>query len=132
MAKKSRNRIRVERIMIAITLVIVAAVIGYAAKSKSYNPPKYDMADTKSGRIAETVSLQNELFDKSSIPVGKVNINTATVSDLQTLDGIGETKAAAIIEYREKNGPFKAVEDIMKVSGIGQKTFEKIKDKIEV
>jgi len=61
---------------------------------------------------------------------GKININTATVDELQTIPGIGPAKASAIIEYREKNGPFKKVEDLDNVSGIGEKTLEHIKDKI--
>jgi len=57
-----------------------------------------------------------------------VNINTASADEIATaLDGIGGTKALAIIEYRESNGDFKLPADIMKVSGIGESTFEKIK-----
>ena len=132
MANKSNNRLRAERIIIAVSLVIVAAVIGFAARGKSYNPTEYDMADTKSGRIEEIINLQNQLFDSSNAIIGKININTASAADLQKLNGIGEKKAADIIAYREKNGPFTAIEDIMKVTGIGEKTFEKIKDNIEV
>jgi len=63
---------------------------------------------------------------------GKININYATKSELMELPGIGEVKAQAIIDYREENGPFISIEDIKEVSGIGDKTFEKIKDKITV
>lgn len=62
----------------------------------------------------------------------KVSINKAGISELTTLDGIGEAKAQAIIDYREKNGAFKTLEDLMNVSGIGEKAFEKIKDNIEL
>ncbi|UQD52817.1 hypothetical protein C0971_12805 [Bacillus methanolicus] len=61
-----------------------------------------------------------------------VNINRADSSELETLPGIGPSKSAAIIEYREKNGPFKTIEDIKNISGIGEKTFEKLKDLITV
>lgn len=57
---------------------------------------------------------------------GKVNINTADVQELMTIPGIGPSKAAAIIQYREEHGPFASLEAIMEVSGIGQKTFEKL------
>lgn len=60
----------------------------------------------------------------------KVNINTASAEELETLPGIGSKRAESIIRYREKNGEFQAVEDIMKVSGIKDAAFEKIKDAI--
>lgn len=63
---------------------------------------------------------------------GLININTATSEQLQTLSGIGESKAAAIISYREENGDFGSIEDIKNVSGIGDSTYEKIKDYITV
>lgn len=62
----------------------------------------------------------------------KVNLNTADVAGLQKLTGIGEKKAEQIIAYREQNGPFKKVEDLMQVSGIGEKTFASLKDQLTV
>ena len=62
----------------------------------------------------------------------RININTAPIEELMTLKGIGEAKAKAIVSYREENGLFENVEDIMKVSGIGQGYFNKIKDDIRV
>ncbi|NME82174.1 competence protein ComEA [Clostridium sp. SM-530-WT-3G] len=62
----------------------------------------------------------------------KVNINSATIEELKTLKGIGESKANSIIEYREKSGAFKSIEDIKNVDGIGEKVFEKIKDSLTV
>lgn len=61
-----------------------------------------------------------------------LNINTATLNELMTLEGIGESKAKSIIEYRTKNGKFKSIEDIMNVSGIGEALYSKIKDYIKV
>ena len=63
---------------------------------------------------------------------GIININTATLSELQNINGIGEVKAQSIIDYREKNGGFKSIEEIKNVDGIGSKTFEKIKDQISI
>lgn len=63
---------------------------------------------------------------------GLVNLNTADVAALMTLPGIGESRAKAIISYREQHGAFAQIEDIMKISGIKQAVFSKIKDKITV
>lgn len=63
---------------------------------------------------------------------GKVNINKATAAELETLPGIGPAKAEAIIEYRETNGPYKTIEDIMSISGFGEKTFAKLQESISV
>lgn len=84
----------------------------------------------------ETVVVDREICtneDQTSIkPSGLISINTATVEELMTLDGIGESKAKAIIEYRKSNGNFQKIEDLMNVSGIGEKAFNAIKDKITV
>ena len=61
-----------------------------------------------------------------------ININTATESELQNIPGVGEVKAKSIIIYREKNGGFKKIEEIKSVDGIGEKTFEKIKEFIKL
>ena len=63
---------------------------------------------------------------------GKISINSATKEELMTLPGIGESKAKDIIAYREANGPFGSIEDITKVSGIGDNTFAQIKESITV
>ena len=62
----------------------------------------------------------------------KVNINTADSKALMTLPGIGEAKAKLIIDFRQKNGPFRSIEDITKISGIKSGLYEKIKDQITV
>lgn len=63
---------------------------------------------------------------------GRVNLNTASKEELMTLTGIGERKAEAILQYRDANGSFRSVEDLMQVDGIKEGTFEKIKDDIAV
>lgn len=63
---------------------------------------------------------------------GVVNINAATVSRLQSVNGIGEATARAIVEYREKHGVFASVDELTRVSGIGEKTLEKIRGQITV
>lgn len=61
---------------------------------------------------------------------GKININTASVAELESLNGIGKVLAERIVQYRQENGNFKEIKDIMKVSGIGEKKYEGIKDSI--
>ncbi|SJT97884.1 ComE operon protein 1 [Clostridioides difficile] len=63
---------------------------------------------------------------------GKININCAQLEELKNLNGIGEAKAKRIIEYRENIGAFNSVEDIKNIDGIGEKSFEKLKDQIDV
>ena len=62
----------------------------------------------------------------------KININLATSEELQTLSGIGPSKADAIISYREENGQFKSIEGLLEVSGIGEKSLEKLKEEVTV
>ncbi|MFC4022731.1 helix-hairpin-helix domain-containing protein [Oceanobacillus longus] len=63
---------------------------------------------------------------------GKVKINYATPAEIEALPGIGPTKAQAIIQYREENGNFQSLEDLLQVSGIGEKTLENMKDEIQI
>ncbi|HDS09562.1 MAG TPA: helix-hairpin-helix domain-containing protein, partial [Firmicutes bacterium] len=88
--------------------------------------------DSKSKTEEEKRDDTSSTPSPSSSPGGKVNLNTATSEELQTLKGIGPSKASAIIEYRSQNGPFKRIEDIQNVSGIGPKTFETLKPYITV
>ncbi|MCZ3622232.1 helix-hairpin-helix domain-containing protein [Lactobacillus mulieris] len=62
----------------------------------------------------------------------KIHLNSATIADLQKLNGVGQKKAEQIIAYREQNGPFKSVDDLTKVSGIGEKTLAGFKDQLEL
>jgi len=64
--------------------------------------------------------------------VGIVNINTATAKDLEALPGVGPKTAERIVEYRQKNGPFKKIEELMNVRGLGEKNFLKLKEHLTV
>ena len=101
-------------------------------------PSKEDTCSDKSEiNISSNTSIISRGLDESSSTSdngnnGLVNINTASLEQLKTLPGIGEGIAGKIIKYREENGRFSAIEDIMKVSGIKDKLFQKIKDQITV
>ena len=69
---------------------------------------------------------------KPAASVAMVNINTASVAELDALPGVGSKTAALIIEYRQKNGPFKKIEELMNVPGIGEKNFLKLKPQLTV
>lgn len=73
------------------------------------------------------------LFFSVAIAVaGALNINTATSAQLETLSGIGAAKAQTIVAYRDAHGPFKTVNDLTRVKGIGAKTLEKLRNDITV
>lgn len=78
-------------------------------------------------------SFNDEYIEENSaMKTDKININSASKEEIQTLNGIGETLANSIVEYRKKNGKFNSIEDLKNVSGIGESKFEKIKDSISV
>ena len=80
---------------------------------------------------SEEYSINNDACIKTeSIIMGKININTATKEELMTLQGIGESKANDIIKHRDTNGKFNSIEDIKKVTGIGENIFASIKENI--
>jgi competence protein ComEA len=93
-----------------------------------YIPTKEEFE--KSDSAAGTDQLQSQ--ESETISDGKVNLNTADLEQLMTLSGIGQTRAEAILAYREEHGGFSSVEEIMNVQGIKEGTFAKIKDEIVV
>ncbi len=80
----------------------------------------------------EGPTLQGASAEETTSNLEKTNINSANKADLQQVPGIGESKATAIIEYREKEGLFQTIEDLKNVSGIGEKTVEKLKEYLDV
>lgn len=72
------------------------------------------------------------LFVMTGVANAEVDINSATQSELEMLQGIGPAKAKAIIEYREKNGSFESVNDLKKVNGIGSETIKQLGDSVTV
>lgn len=75
---------------------------------------------------------EEEKNNEETVTENKISINQSSLDELMLLNGVGEVKAKSIIEYREVNGPFKQLEDIMNVKGIGSAAYEKIKDFISL
>ncbi|MFN3691441.1 MAG: ComEA family DNA-binding protein [Fervidobacterium sp.] len=118
------TKLKNEKIFFLIfTILVVLTSIFY----KPNNYLNTQLSTEKNYNLQQQKQASQKRNYKSSI----VDLNTASIEELQTLPGIGPSKAKAIVEYREKSN-FSKPEDIMNVSGIGQKTFEKIKDRITV
>lgn len=82
--------------------------------------------------VTNTTEINKNDNSNNKVIAASININTATIEQLMTLTGIGEAKAKSIIKYREENGKFNVIEDIIKVSGISETIFSKIKNNITV
>ena len=91
-----------------------------------------DASETVQDGTASADTSVTSTQSDTSYSDGKVNINTAGLEELMTLKGVGESRARAIIEYREQQGDFETPEDIMNISGIKEGVFSKIKDQIAV
>lgn len=108
----------------AIDYLNLARVL--ADGEKLYVPDKEEALESESANVAQMSTGDIKGADT------KVNINTASKEELLSLKGIGDSRAEDIINYRTENGKFAAIEDIMKVPGIKQGAFNKIKDNIKV
>ncbi len=111
-----------------LTLVFAALIIScFFLIYEVLDSPKYNSVEAYEITTVKAFTEQTQITATE-----KVNINTATLQELCTLEKIGEVKAAAIIEYREANGNFRSAEEIMQVSGISETIYNKNIDRITV
>ena len=82
--------------------------------------------------MEEAGQMEKKLQEEDLILDDRVDINRAGKEELMTLTGVGETRAQAILAYRETHGSFSSVEELMQVEGIKEKTYEKLKDQIRI
>lgn len=88
------------------------------------------LGQVQAASASEATATASPSISQASSGSGKVNLNTASSAELQSLSGIGAAKAQKIIAYRESNGAFESIDDLTKVSGIGEKTLEAIRDQL--
>ncbi len=120
-----------KRDRIAIACISLLILIGWGIRLAQYRSREADSIRVIRNVIQLPASLDTLTTESPDI-YSPVDINTADASELENLPMIGPVRATAIIEYRERNGPFVKIDDIMKVSGIGPAIFEKIEKQITV
>ena len=109
---------------------IVAPALVIDVTGEVVSPGVYELP--AGSRVIDAIRAAGGAKAKAAAPRGPININRASASDLDSLDGIGPVIAKRIIAYRTTNGPFIALEDLLKVSGIGDAKFAQFKEKIRV
>ncbi|MCC8046549.1 MAG: helix-hairpin-helix domain-containing protein [Clostridiales bacterium] len=109
-----------------------AVAAGTSGTAENGGGTDNSVTDTSAGGLGESSSLAAGTADVQAASDGKVNINTATRDELMTLPGIGESKADAIVAYRDAHGVFASIEEIQNISGIKSGVFSQIKDLITV
>ena len=118
-----------DNVLLGTAILLLAGVILYNVFTVEPEPlnAASDVTTVSSSAVTST-----EAATTQAPAYTKVNINTATAEELETLKGIGPAKARAIVAYRDANGPFSSVEELTNVSGIGEKTLANIIDDITV
>lgn len=110
--------------IVAVAAFAIAVLVGAIIQNYAGDPFTIENIVIEESTDSDTPTAEPQVIDE------KININTADAELLCTLDGIGEVTAQRIIEYREENGEFGVIEDLMNISGIGEKKFAKIRDAI--
>lgn len=142
-------------LILVLTFMVILSGMWYSNK-KPYDMPAFETKPVAVGAKADMTLLPQAVVSNAFISIetlkeaknnedfktessvseqnaeGLININLADAAELDALPGIGEVLAKAIVTYRDENGPFQSINEIMEVKGIGEKKFEKLKDSITV
>ena len=110
-----------------IAIVIICAVVGMDVQKREKQYKSFFIERNEANAVEAPV-IENEPSEIEEELM--ININTANVFELQLLEGIGEKTAERIIDYRNENGNFEVIEDLMRIDGIGKKKFDAVKENI--
>jgi comEA protein len=116
--KKEKN------IILVIALVLLLGAVGFIVRKVIKKQKALRSTDVS---VKDAFDRDSENFDGADTPTEPVNMNTAGLMEIEALPYLGIERAKDIIEYRDKNGPFKDLEELTNISGIGPKTLEKLK-----
>ncbi|MDF2838323.1 MAG: Late competence protein ComEA, receptor [Evtepia sp.] len=120
-----------ERWVLLLTLVFLLSTVGwFFYQNQQHELTRISVAHIEKENTTSAIKTSEEA--PGILEGEQININKAPIEDLIRLPGIGSVRAEHIVAYREANGPFQTIEDIMQVSGIGEKTFEKLSEYITV
>jgi comEA protein len=116
--KKEKN------IILVVALILLLGAVGFVVRKVIKKQRVLRSADIN---MKDTFQREDESRKESTFPTEPVNINTAGLMEIEALPFLGLKRSKDIIEYRDKNGPFKSLDELINISGIGPKTLDKLK-----
>ncbi|MCK5817085.1 MAG: helix-hairpin-helix domain-containing protein [Candidatus Marinimicrobia bacterium] len=116
--KKEKN------IILIVALILLLGAVGFVVRKVIKKQRVLRSSDIS---MKDTFQREDESREESKIPTEPVNINTAGLMEIEALPFLGMERSKDIIEYRDKNGPFKSLDELTNISGIGPKTLDKLK-----
>ncbi|MCK4530909.1 MAG: helix-hairpin-helix domain-containing protein [Candidatus Marinimicrobia bacterium] len=116
--KKEKN------IILIVALILLLGAVGFVVRKVIKKQRALRSSDIS---MKDTFQREDESREESKIPSEPVNINTAGLMEIEALPFLGMERSKDIIEYRDKNGPFKSLDELTNISGIGPKTLDKLK-----
>ncbi len=116
--KKEKN------IILVVAFILLIGAVGFVVRLVIKKQRSLHTADVS---MKESFDRENEQYEEAKLPAKPVNINTAGLMEIEALPFLGIERSKDIIEYRDKNGPFKNLDELTNISGIGAKTLEKLK-----